>query len=138
MRRAWKHKGQAKPLVKDTSHTKSTSFIAQILHVKCLLFPSLPILSATSSAVPVCDPYNIVSSLRICSTASIFSLNFAQPASFQYSVNKQDTTVIKIEDRELSMDKTSGITQGCTGTTILFKWITFKKTKKYYRAFGKK
>ena len=41
------------------------------------------------------------------------------------NIYKQDTTSIKIGDKELKMDITSGIRQGCTGSTIFFKLITY-------------
>ena len=41
------------------------------------------------------------------------------------NIYKEDKTKIKVGDTEIEMEITSGIRQGCTGSTVLFKLITY-------------
>ena len=41
------------------------------------------------------------------------------------NIYTEDGTMIKIGEKDIEMDTTSGIKQGCTGSTVLFKLITY-------------
>ena len=45
-------------------------------------------------------------------------------------INSQDETIVKMGDREEKMKVTTGIKQGCTASTVLFKIITFEIMRK--------